>query len=100
MGSEQPSFSVDFLSGVLPVTETETVPPLALDDDIDWLGFDTRLTNTLKRAGIETIGDLTKLCACGVIDLRDIGFKYLCVIVDQLNEHKFKLSNCRRLNDN
>lgn len=82
------------------MTETESVAPLTLDDDIDWLGLDTRITNTLKRTGIEKIGDLTKLCACGVIDIRDIGFKYLCVIVDQLNEHNFKLSNCRRLNGN
>lgn len=66
-------------------------------EPIEKLEFGSWVHEPLSNAGIETVGQLTELCACGVLDIKHIGWSTLLDIIDTLHEAGLSLNkHCRQ----
>ena len=75
------------------VTDTKsTVPPEALKLTIDELDLPTRIYNSLRNGGIETVEELLNTPRKELISMRNMGGKSLAVIEDKLRTKGISLS--------
>jgi DNA-directed RNA polymerase alpha subunit len=70
---------------------------LSHESPLSKLELEPRLNTVLGVAHLKTIGDLTKLCHCGVLDISGVGWKALTAINDALQDAGFRLnSKCQK----
>lgn len=62
----------------MAITEDDTIAKLSLPNEI---------YNALVRNGKTTVGDLTNLCACELLDIPGLEWKAFATIVDKLVEN-------------
>lgn len=64
---------------------------LGIYDNIEFLALPTRAENALKRADVQTIGELTTCSRCSLMDIPSIGISAVRAIADTLGEEGFQL---------
>lgn len=63
---------------------------------LDKLDLTLELTMRLRSRGIGTVGILTDMCACEVLDIPGVGWKSLGEIIDTLHDAELSLNpKCR-----
>lgn len=78
-----------------PEVESETrsdIPDATLKLTIDELDLPTRIYNSLRNGGIETIGQLVEAPRKDLISMRNMGGKSISIIEDKLREKGIELS--------
>lgn len=60
---------------------------------IDELDFTVRSNNCLKKAGIESLGDLVRLSIQDLLKIKNLGRKSLTEIVEKVKEYGYELTN-------
>ncbi|MBI4084491.1 MAG: DNA-directed RNA polymerase subunit alpha [Candidatus Levybacteria bacterium] len=80
-------------SGVSESTSTTpSVPETLLNVTVDELDLPTRIYNSLRNGGIETVGQLLKTPKKDLISMRNMGGKSISVIEEKLQERGISLS--------
>lgn len=79
----------------LPFSDDETTPSLSQEEilamDIESLNLSVRAYNTLKRAGISTVGDFVAPKPDGWMGVRNLGLKAVEEVVDKLKKLGYKV---------
>ena len=70
----------------LMISNTEDPSVKILETSIDDLDFSVRAYNCLKRAGINTLGDLTEKSELEMMKIRNLGKKSLKEVIDKIKE--------------
>ncbi len=73
------------------VSSTPSIPDAVLNLTIDELDLPTRIYNSLRNGGIETLGDLLKTPRKDLIAMRNMGGKSISVIEEKLKEREIEL---------
>jgi|SRR5579885_1122674 len=74
-------------------TTTATVPESLLKMTIDELDLPTRIYNSLRNGGIETIGQLLGISRKDLVSMRNMGGKSISLIEEKLKEKGISLPN-------
>ena len=77
------------VSGLM-IEKTEDPKVKALETSIEDLDFSVRAYNCLKRAGINTLGDLTSKSEAEMMKIRNLGKKSLKEVIDKIKEMGLK----------
>ncbi|KKR76543.1 MAG: DNA-directed RNA polymerase subunit alpha [Candidatus Levybacteria bacterium GW2011_GWA2_40_8] len=72
-------------------SSTPSIPDAVLNLTIDELDLPTRIYNSLRNGGIETLGDLLKTPRKDLISMRNMGGKSISVIEEKLKEREIEL---------
>ena len=78
--------SEDISARTLVVETKQSEPDKMLDMTIEELDLSVRSFNCLKRAGINTVGDLVKTTEEDMKKVRNLGAKSLEEVINKLNE--------------
>ena len=68
------------------VEKTEDPKAKALETPIEDLDFSVRAYNCLKRAGVNTLGDLTAKSEVEMMKIRNLGKKSLKEVIDKIKD--------------
>ncbi len=79
--------------------QREEKPKKALEQTIEELGFSIRTFNVLKRAGIETLGDISKLTEEQFSRIRNTGKKMYDEVAKKLGEYGLTFREDKELED-
>jgi len=71
---------------------TSGVPETVTKTTIDELDLPTRIYNSLRNGGIETLGDLLKISRKELISMRNMGGKSIAIIEEKLKEKNVSLN--------
>jgi len=77
---------------IAPETSAKTIPDAVSNMTIDELDLPTRIYNSLRNGGIETVGQLIEAPRKELISMRNMGGKSLSIIEEKLKERGIELS--------